>query len=887
MRISIRTIFALVWIWTVMGVHAQFVVLGASYGITTPGINGVGLGVFPVVPPTNVSLFVHSQYLGANATIEQFRTVGNWGAALVPARGYDSHWRMFRASGPVVGGTAPTPQQMGHIYCRQGPTNDGFNIQQTRQGGSLWLRNHKGAANTDPDAIADPLDGNGLRVIDDFNSSTDVTNYNIIRNGYVAIGNATNMDGAPGFAGGTFNPLPWSRLHLVHESGAQQQFGLRRWMRNGMMITGNEDQMFVGHKYRNAGPDDVADQTDAVAQWSENNFTDPVPLTGGRDNFRFLFTTVADPIAKFGATSVEGLELMRLHPADSSGTIVPRIGLGDFYKESFLTTADEEPTERLDVLNGRVRIRQLPNDPSPEGKYKVMVVDDQASPSPERGVVKWVDPIVFNAGTECDWMIVPGGGAGVNNMYTAEGGTVDDCPDNSEAVGIGVMLTSTPPAAKLNVTTDNFAEGVEVNQTNVAANTTGVRINTAGGTTNNYGLDVENNSGGVDRNYGININVSGATYRTRGVYAQVDGATGLYSREYGGQFDALGTGSPTYSVGLSGTSAGATGTGSQSIGTQGISSSSAAGFNIGIRGYGGTEGSPGFPTAFRTGVSGRAHSTVAADICYAVHGVAAGPDVYDPTALLYLQHTKWAGYFEGPTYVASLYTPSDEQLKENIEDIPADSAVAKLSALQPKSYDFNLDLFPYMHLPGEHQFGLIAQNVAAVLPNLVTNIHRPAALDTTGSVIEPALDYEAMNYQGLIPLLIAGFKQQQATIAQLQQQINNCCAQQGGGMAPDGGQRSITPGQGSNLQQERLLISPNPFSTNTTVSYYTTRDAHVKLDVTTEDGRPVKTLREEETSAGVHTYEWNTQSLASGTYFVALLVDGNVIVKRAVKVEAR
>lgn len=38
------------------------------------------------------------------------------------------------------------------------------------------------------------------------------------------------------------------------------------------------------------------------------------------------------------------------------------------------------------------------------------------------------------------------------------------------------------------------------------------------------------------------------------------------------------------------------------------------------------------------------------------------------------------------------------------------------------------------------------------------------------------------------------------------------------------------------------------------------------------------------TDAGSYSYEWNTAQLAPGTYFCALLVDGNVVVKRAVKV---
>jgi hypothetical protein len=58
----------------------------------------------------------------------------------------------------------------------------------------------------------------------------------------------------------------------------------------------------------------------------------------------------------------------------------------------------------------------------------------------------------------------------------------------------------------------------------------------------------------------------------------------------------------------------------------------------------------------------------------------------------------------------------------------------------------------------------------------------------------------------------------------------------------------------------------------------------VSLQVSTSDGKPMGTLREEQAEAGAFTYEWNTSRLASGTYFCTLMVDGAVVVKRAVKV---
>ena len=105
-------------------------------------------------------------------------------------------------------------------------------------------------------------------------------------------------------------------------------------------------------------------------------------------------------------------------------------------------------------------------------------------------------------------------------------------------------------------------------------------------------------------------------------------------------------------------------------------------------------------------------------------------------------------------------------------------------------------------------------------------------------------------------------------------------------MAPGG---NHTPATNSNvdLRDERLMIIPNPFSDHTTLRYYVPQQGKVSLQVSASDGRLLSTLREEQADAGEFSYEWNTTSLAAGTYFCALLVDGNVVVKKAVKVAER
>ncbi|MCO6483734.1 MAG: tail fiber domain-containing protein [Flavobacteriales bacterium] len=263
-----------------------------------------------------------------------------------------------------------------------------------------------------------------------------------------------------------------------------------------------------------------------------------------------------------------------------------------------------------------------------------------------------------------------------------------------------------------------------------------------------------------------------------------------------------------------------------------------------------------------------------------MYGIASGPDDTNGAN----GHTKWAGYFPGYTYTpGGLWSSSDEQLKQNVTEIPLDTAVAKLMALVPKTYDFNQDQFGFMHLPTEHQYGLISQEVEGVLPSLVINIHQPAMLDSTGTEASPAIDFKAMSYQGFIPLLIAGFKAQQQQIAAMQQQLDACCAANQG-MAPQGNASERRGEEGSDLREQRLLIIPNPVADLTTLEYYVPQAGKVSLSVSSSDGKPLGTLREEQDEAGAYSYPWNTTALAAGTYFCTYTLDGQVVVKRAVKV---
>jgi hypothetical protein len=211
-------------------------------------------------------------------------------------------------------------------------------------------------------------------------------------------------------------PGPYTGLHLAAATNNTSQQGYRSNMGNGITLTGNNDHMYVGQLFRSL------DFTDAAIVWSDN------PGEWLADGLTFNFTSSYNLGATSGNTSFRGLQTLLIQPAGSGQEAF--VGVGDF------DAASATPSERLDILNGRLRIRPLPTDP-PMTSEQFMVVDNT-------GVVGW-----RNLGTlpdNCEWRL----NNTTLNVFTAvsPGGT--GCPGDNANVGIGIDV----PTAKLHVVDD-------------------------------------------------------------------------------------------------------------------------------------------------------------------------------------------------------------------------------------------------------------------------------------------------------------------------------------------------------------------------------------------------------------------------------------------------
>ncbi len=81
--------------------------------------------------------------------------------------------------------------------------------------------------------------------------------------------------------------------------------------------------------------------------------------------------------------------------------------------------------------------------------------------------------------------------------------------------------------------------------------------------------------------------------------------------------------------------------------------------------------------------------------------------------------------------------------------------------MNPMKYDFRYDELIEMGLPKVRQFGLIAQELELIVPELVSE-------HSEGKNNEL---YKGINYTGLIPIMIQGMKDQQNEIDELKQKL--------------------------------------------------------------------------------------------------------------------
>ncbi|WP_299336200.1 tail fiber domain-containing protein [uncultured Psychroserpens sp.] len=127
----------------------------------------------------------------------------------------------------------------------------------------------------------------------------------------------------------------------------------------------------------------------------------------------------------------------------------------------------------------------------------------------------------------------------------------------------------------------------------------------------------------------------------------------------------------------------------------------------------------------------------------------------------------WGGQFYNDLgYTGFFGAISDERTKKNITQI--NGALSIISQLNPVTYFYDYDKYPYMGLNTEMEYGFIAQEVREVLPEIVRdknlNTNATAEIKPKQGISNSHEQFVVMDYTRIIPILTKAIKEQQSLI---------------------------------------------------------------------------------------------------------------------------
>lgn len=263
---------------------------------------------------------------------------------------------------------------------------------------------------------------------------------------------------------------------------------------------------------------------------------------------------------------------------------------------------------------------------------------------------------------------------------------------------------------------------------------------------------------------------SGNTSNTafRGVYSYIKGTNGFNRAIQGTSFGS----SSASNQGLAGFADSAV-VNQAVVGACNNTNSNTSGFNVGMQGNArgsvfsniavgayADNGSTSAGTSF--GISASATSTTSSGTNFGIYATAGN------AALNY------AGYFNGDVTVTGTFSnPSDRKLKSDIR--PMNSALGLVRRLNPVTYRYDRSIQPALVLPAALQYGFVAQEMEAVIPELVTKQVLPMGTEGGGSTEdllntkpESPFEFKSINYISLVPILTKAIQEQQDVIADLE-----------------------------------------------------------------------------------------------------------------------
>jgi hypothetical protein len=250
--------------------------------------------------------------------------------------------------------------------------------------------------------------------------------------------------------------------------------------------------------------------------------------------------------------------------------------------------------------------------------------------------------------------------------------------------------------------------------------------------------------------------------------------------------------------------------------------------------------------------------------------------------------SNYAGYFNGDVYALGVYAGSDRKLKNDIK--PLSDAMSIINQLKPSVYTFRTEEYKQMNLSAGLQYGLIADEVEKVMPGAVKKTIQPAEYENhdvlKGKKISDEIEFSAVNYTEMIPVLIGATKEQQAVIETQQAMLDKLSAK----VAELESILSANHEVGNANRQSVMLNgtsnaylgqnTPNPFNEETTIEYYIPEsqfcnNGNCRIVFFDQAGRII--YEAAIAASGSGALNISTKNLSAGLFTYKLFVNGEVI----------
>lgn len=225
----------------------------------------------------------------------------------------------------------------------------------------------------------------------------------------------------------------------------------------------------------------------------------------------------------------------------------------------------------------------------------------------------------------------------------------------------------------------------------------------------------------------------------------------------------------------------------------------------------------------------------------------------------------WAAIMDGKVLITGdLYHNltmifSDKRFKKDIQ--PLENTSSKLEKMTGYTYSYRTDEFKEKHFDDKKHIGLIAQEVKEVFPELIRE-------DDKG--------YYAVNYEGMIPVLLEALKEQNKTNESQQKQIQDLQSRLNASENKTGTSteiNSLNSSTGSFIMDQNI---PNPFSNETVIKYTLTEQTKTAvLNVYDLSGKQIASFPI--TEKGSSSITITSEKLAAGIYIYSIVADGKIM----------